>query len=246
MEKFKIRCSAISHIMGRMGLTETQTEKYNEILNRTKALTDNMKFEFAELSEKLNNPKLPAGCITYLKEWYAEQQSGEKQEVYSKYFAKGNYCEAEAIDVAINMFGLGFVVKNKILLQDEYKMGTFDCKAGRVVFDTKCSWDYKTFLNTINEPLDFGYKCQTEGYIDLTGAEVGKVAYVLLDTPEDANYGNYVSYSNIPIEKRFFAFHVEPNPTFMREVDERVKLCRFWLENYDKEIQQKLNRSWVI
>jgi hypothetical protein len=246
MEKFKIRCSAISQIMGRMGLSEAQKEKYNEFLNRTKPLTDNMKVEFAELTKKANNPELPVGCITYLKEWYAEQASGVKADIWSKYFAKGNYCEAEAIDVAINMFGLGFGVKNEVQLEDEYKTGTFDCKAGSVVFDTKCSWDYQTFLKTISEPLDFGYKCQIEGYIDLTKANTGRVAYVLLDTPEEANYGNYVSYSHIPIEKRFFAFEVEPNPIFMREVDERVKLCRAWLENYDKEVQQKLIKSWVI
>jgi hypothetical protein len=246
MKKFKIRCSAISKIMGRMGLSEAQTEKYNELLNRTKPMTDNMKAEFALLTQKLNNPELPAGCITYLKEWYAEQQSGVKQDVWSKYLAKGNYCEAEAIDIAINMFGLGFGAKNEVMLEDEYKTGTFDCKIGKVVFDTKCAWDYKTFLDATESELDYGYKCQTEGYIDLTGAEVGKVAYVLLDTPEEANYGNYVSYSHIPIERRFFAFHVDPNPTFMREVDERVKLCRIWLDEYDKKMQAKFSRSWVI
>lgn len=229
-----------------MGLTEAQTKTYNELLNRTKPMTDNQKAEFTSLSQKLNNPQLPEGCITYLKEWYAEQMCGVRQDVWSKYFEKGNLCEAEAIDVAISMFGLGFGAKNEKLLEDEYKTGTPDCLSSNVIIDTKCSWDYKTFLNSVNSPISYDYKCQVEGYIDMTGAKTGRVAYVLLDTPEEANYGNYVSYSHIPIEKRFFAFTVEPNPTFMREVDERVKLCRAWLENYDREIQSKLSGSWVI
>ena len=40
-----------------------------------------------------------AGCITYLKEWYAEQMFGDREEIRSKYMDKGNFCENEAIDI---------------------------------------------------------------------------------------------------------------------------------------------------
>ena len=84
MDKFKIRASAASKIMGDSGITEKQTEELNGLLERAngtgRALTEKQVEKMNELIEKRDSSKLPAGCISYLKEWYSEQRTGHRKE----------------------------------------------------------------------------------------------------------------------------------------------------------------------
>jgi len=181
--------------------------------------------------------KLGASMITYLKKWYAEQKSGVRDEIDSKYFRKGNMCEDEAIDICAERFGLGILEKNIVHFNDEHFQGTPDVYTDEFVIDTKCSWDYVTFLDAITSPINKDYEAQLQVYMHLTGIKKAKLVYVLLDTPAEANYGNDIFYSHMPINERFYSFDLEYDPTMIEQMQNKVNNCEIFLKDYDAKIK---------
>ena len=181
--------------------------------------------------------KLGASMTTYLKKWYSEQKSGIREEIRSKYFDKGNICEADAIDITAERLGLGILEKNQIHFNDSHFQGTPDAYTKDLVIDTKCSWDYTTFLDAITSPINKDYEAQLNVYMRLLGVKKAKLVYVLLDTPAEANYGEDIFYSHIPINERFFAFDLEYNPEMIEQMQAKVENCRTFLNDYDERIK---------
>ena len=76
MEQFRIRASALSQIMGRVGLTDTQESDLMALITRDsdplqKPLTAKMREIMKELIHKRDNPDLPQTARTYLMQWYS-------------------------------------------------------------------------------------------------------------------------------------------------------------------------------
>lgn len=184
--------------------------------------------------------KLGAALISYLKNFYAEQKSGVKEEIKSKYLMKGNLCESELIDVTAERLGLGILEKNEIKFHDEHFQGTPDIITDELVIDTKNSWSYTTFLDSITSPINKDYEAQLQIYMHLTGLKKAKLVYGLLDTPAEANYGEDIFYSHLPIEQRFFAFDLEYDPAMIEQMQIKVDNARAFLKNYDDKIKQLL------
>jgi hypothetical protein len=184
--------------------------------------------------------KLGASMTTYLKKWYAEQKSGVRDEIDSKYFRKGNMCEDEAIDICAERFGLGILEKNIVHFNDEYFQGTPDVYTDELVIDTKCSWDYTTFLDAVTSPINKDYEAQLQVYMHLLGLKKAKLVYVMLDTPAEANYGEDIFYSHLPIEQRFFAFDLEYDKEMIEVMQEKVINARTFLNDYDARIKNIL------
>jgi len=181
--------------------------------------------------------KLGASMITYLKKWYAEQKSGVRDEIDSKYFRKGNMCEDEAIDICAERFGLGILEKNIVHFNDEHFNGTPDVITDEFIIDTKCSWDYVTFLDAITSPINKDYEAQLQVYMHLTGIKKAKLVYALLDTPAEANYGNDIFYSHMPINERFYSFELEYNEAMIEQMQNKVNNCKTFLNDYDARIK---------
>jgi len=184
--------------------------------------------------------KLGATMTTYLKKWYAEQKSGVREEIRSKYFDKGNMCENDAIDITAERLGLGILEKNQIHFNDSYFQGTPDIYTNDLVIDTKCSWDYATFLDAITSPINKDYEVQLQIYMHLLGLKKAKLVYVMLDTPAEANYGEDVFYSHLPINERFFVFDLEYNESMILAMQDKVLNCRMFLKNYDERVNTLL------
>jgi hypothetical protein len=193
------------------------------------------------MGESKPKGQLSSTCITYLKEWYSEQMYGEREEIRSKYFDKGNLCENEAIDIIAERLNLGLAFKNMTFFENDFITGTPDILTETMVIDAKCSWDGKTFLDSVTSYVNKDYEWQLVGYMDLTKRTEAKLCYTLLDTPEEANYGIEVVYSNIPIEKRFKAFVIEYSEDKVKSIHDKVKMCREWLIEYDLKVKQCLN-----
>jgi polyhydroxyalkanoate synthesis regulator phasin len=195
-------------------LTENQEKRYQELLKRKngegKPLTDKMENELKEIKIKRDAPlTLPDTCTSYLKEWYASTEYGDKRELHNKYVTKGNLMEDIAIELVEEMTGEFMIAKNEESFENEYSTGTPDIITEDLIRDTKCSWNSKTFLESVLAPLCDNYAWQMRGYMMLTGIGEARVCYCLVDTPEDANYGQSVSYENIPPEKRYHEKVVE-------------------------------------
>jgi hypothetical protein len=184
--------------------------------------------------------KLGATMTTHLKKWYAEQKSGVREEIRSKYFDKGNMCESEAIDICAERFGLGILEKNIVHFNDEHFNGTPDVITDEFVIDTKCSWDYTTFLDAVTSPINKDYEAQLQVYMHLLGLKKAKLVYVMLDTPAEANYGEDIFYSHLPINERFYSFDLEYDKEMIEAMQEKVINARTFLNDYDARIKNIL------
>jgi len=207
----------------------------------------NFKIRASQLSKIMSNAKvkgeLSAGCTTYLKDWYAEKMFGERDEIRSKYLDKGNWCENEAIEEVGNYLNIFGICKNNTFYENDYITGTPDVVESDFIIDTKCSWDGKTFLDTVTSEINKDYWYQLQSYMILTGLSKAKLAYVLLDTPSDVNFGIEVIYSNIPIENRICINDIDLDLELENLIKEKVLKCREWLINYDSLIKSNLTQK---
>lgn len=251
MPVFKIRSSQIYKIMGWSGLTDKQKAEMKKLQDRKadpgqKPLTPKMEDELKRLIEKSRECSLPTACKTYLKEWYAENMYKDRVEIDSKYTRKGNLQEDLAIDFTAAMSGLMVLNKNTVPYENEWITGEPDiiAKSKGVpskTMDTKCKWNSTTFLEAVtSNSIDPAYEWQGRGYMALVGVNEHVVCHCLLDTPEEANYGEFVSYSEVPQEWRYFTQTIYRDDAKEGAIRKRVEECRNWLHNYDREIREKL------
>lgn len=241
---FKIHCSQIGCIMGRMGLTEIQEARLTELNKRFDGhglpLTANMVKEREELLERFNNPELPATAKTYLHQWYA----GDEIELDNKYVNKGNYVESDLIDFMASKLGLGFAEKNIETKEDDYLIGTCDVDPPEFIVDVKAMWNNTTLHQNI-EKITPDYEWQLRGYMRLWNKQTAILFYGLLDTPAEVNYDREVSYSHIPENERWIAYKVERDLAIENQIIERVKLCRTYLEGHDKLVKSRLGKLFA-
>jgi hypothetical protein len=239
LKPFKIRCSSIHRIMGRVGLTDKQQEKLQEYKARFngegRPLTNKQQKELAELEEKALDTDIPSGAKTYLKEWYAREVYGDEVQITSKYTEKGLAMEDEAIDFTAYQTGYMFLEKNEEFFDNGYVIGTPDVICEHEILDTKCSWDSVTFLEAVTSPLCYNYEMQMRGYMMLTEKQKARVCYCLMDTEYTG-----ISYDGIDDNLRFHYKEVERDLEAEQHIINRVIACRRWLANYDLEIRTKL------
>jgi len=237
---FKIHCSAISKIMGTMGLTENQIIEMNELSARkalnVKPLTKKMEADLASLTHRHLNPELPTGCKTFLMEWYAD----DKEQIWSKYTDKGNYVEVDLIEFMAEQLGFGLADKNHEQLEDDYFIGTCDVVLPNTIVDVKAPWNIKTLQENCTG-IDFDYEWQGRGYMRLWKREKFILFYGLMNTPEEVA-GFEVNYDHLAPTSRWIAYQIDRNELLEQLVIERVKLCRKWLVEYDKLVQSKLGK----
>lgn len=193
MKKFKIRCHALSEIMGgSVGLTEAQHKTFSELstrkeqaaagVDKVKPLTANMEAELTDLIYKKENPQLPAGAKTYCEKWLKTALYNRRPEFKNAVIDKGLQCEGDGIKLVAEVYGLTDFEKNEEYFDNEYMEGCPDVIHNKI-HDTKLSWDLFTFPMFEDKIPDTGYDWQIKGYQILTGIKEGQVDYCLIDTP---------------------------------------------------------------
>ena len=199
------------------------------------------KIRCSQIGQIMSNAKtkgdLSAGCKTYLENWYAN----DNEDIYSKYFDKGNVVEQECIDLMAAVLGKGLCLKNDEYLENEYFSGTCDVQLDDCIVDVKSVWGRKG-LHAACNGLDKDYEWQLMGYAHLYNRPKAILFYGLLDTPAECNYGNEVIYSDMPIEQRWIAYNVELNQEAIQSVIDKVVKCREYLAEYDLKIKSKLGK----
>lgn len=193
-DKFKIRPSAISDIMGGSdGITEAQLRKLNDLLvkQKTKPLTQNQQSELLELTQKFNaKPELSSGAKTYCQKWLKESigmYNRRNDKSSNSKTEKGLIVEDHAIDFIAEAFGLGFLLKNEKKEENDYMKGCcdVDVPSHSLIIDNKSSWDYDTFPIFDKKIDNSGYEKQLQGYMELYDRENALLVYTLMDTPEN-------------------------------------------------------------
>lgn len=185
--------------------------------------------------------ELSVTCMTYLKEWYAN----DNEEVHSKYMDKGNIVEHESLDFIANQFGLGILEKNQEQKENDFCTGSIDTEGPEYIIDNKAAWSQKTLNDNIDGPNE-EYLWQGRVYMWLWNKDQFVVMHTLLDTPEEANYGREVIYQDRPVEQRFIGYGIKRDPAYEDAITMKVLQCRKWLEQYDKKVKSMLGKiHWI-
>ena len=182
LPEFKIRCSQKGKIMGGdAGLSASQSEKLDKLLERETPYTDTMEKDYNIILHKMDNP-MTTGMKTYCKTWAKEQLYKRRKEINSKYLDKGNFCEEWSIDF-INNHLLEKNVKNEEYRENDFMCGTSDI-VNDGIDDVKNSYDTATFPILEDEIQNKDYEYQLNGYMHLWKKKTARLIYTLNDLPE--------------------------------------------------------------
>lgn len=264
------RCSSLGHIMtepqGKSNLekyTEAKANadknyvKYSEAKNKeTKSAKNDFarwqKYESIQfgLFEIKDEIQISESCLTHLADLYTAIKFDRRREIVNKYFEKGNFCEEGSI-TTYSRFKKTSFIKNEAFFKNEFICGTPDIIKDGEVVDIKTSWDLITLNRNLVKDLIDMYKYQVLGYMALTGAKKGKVAYCLVNTPQhlidaeksklkyrlpenelEAGYAEIDRlslYDDIEIKDKVIEFNVVYDPDLIERIYERVKSCRQYI-----------------
>jgi len=203
MDKFKIRCSAISQIMSE---PRSKADK-----------------EAGKLSETTKS---------YVHQWLTESIYGIRKQLDTKQINKGLEMEDEAIAVLQEYHNNKyFMLKNESFFNNEWVTGTPDVITNEMIFDTKCSWDAFSFP-LFDEKLNPAYYWQMQGYMWLTERNQAKVAYVLVNTPEHLQFSttDLYDYTKLPLSRRVKEYLVDYDQEAIEKIKERVEQIRNYIK----------------
>lgn len=248
--KFKIRCSAISQIMGgNVGASQPQLDNIAKMEAREKPMTPPMLEKYLKDVEARNNPQLPAGAKTYCRTWLKEQLYDRRKGFTSKYTDKGNTCEDDSIKF-LNEYFLVEMEKNEVFFLNDFMQGTPDIITKPRIWDVKNSWEPDTFPLFDTKP-DKGYWWQLQGYMGLLDKHHARLVYTLMDAPADlitdeARRASYKSnktadelleyytaqmtYSDVDTELRIKYFDFDRDDKAIEEIKVRVKMCQTYVD----------------
>jgi len=224
MKPLSIRCSSIGYIM-----TEPRTGK--------------------GLSET---------CKTHLVDLYVADKYDRHTDIFNKYVEKGLAVEEDSITL-YSRVQKQFFKKNEVRLKNEFINGEPDLFTGptiheaETIIDVKSSWDLYTFTRAKFSDVNKHYWWQLQGYMALTGAKKSRLAYCLVNTPEQTindekrklmwrmgalseeatDYkeaceliDKNMRYDDIPLHERVFIFEIERDEYAIQSIYDKVKKCR--------------------
>lgn len=217
-----------------------------------------------ELEPSKYDDPLPQTAKSYLKKYYAYLKYGKWSaglDKGNKYTNKGKLAEEDSITLLSRLDKM-FLQKNEERLENEFLTGIPDILVRdnelRVIYiyDAKTSWDVETFFDNLDKDLNPLYWWQLQGYMALTGCDVGEVSYCLVNTPETLLEGekyallrrfdvvseedptfqkaykellNNMTFDDMPIEAKRLKFTVERDEEAIQKVYKRVAMCREYL-----------------
>ena len=219
----------------------------NKILFRASSIGDLMT-ESRSKSEKLSKT-----AKSYIQKVFKEREFGYYENINSKAIDKGIENEDEAIQLASEVLGWDFVIKNEEKYSNEYINGTPDVITKDLLADIKCSWNMGTFPIFEDEIPTKNYWWQLQSYMWLTGHSTSELVYVLTNTPEqivedeirrmhwklnkideDLDLREAVqsqhTFEHIPNNLRIKRFIVERDEQAIEQIKEKVELCRNYYE----------------
>ena len=197
--------------------------------------------------------KLSKTAKSYIQKVFKEREFGYYENINSKAIDKGIENEDEAIQLASEVLGWDFVIKNEEKYSNEYINGTPDVITKDLLADIKCSWNMGTFPIFEDEIPTKNYWWQLQSYMWLTGHSTSELVYVLTNTPEqivedeirrmhwklnkideDLDLREAVqsqhTFDHIPNNLRIKRFIVERDEQAIEQIKEKVELCRNYYE----------------
>jgi len=212
-----------------------------------------MKFRCSQLGKIMTPPRAKKDLLSktatdYLDEIIIAHKYGREKDIMNKYMQKGLMMEDASITL-LSEVTEKFYGKNEQFYENEYIQGTPDV-VDDVVIDVKTSWDIFTFSSAeVTRP----YYWQLVGYMWLTGIHKAKLAYCLVNAPEelitdelrrlswkmmmiDTQHPLYIEaeekvrhnmvFDDIPAKERVKVFDVEFDVEDVEQLKEKIDICR--------------------
>lgn len=148
------------------------------------------KFRCHNLADLMTEPKsknegpLSKGAKTAVRKVAREIVFGVRGKVESKAILKGLRCENDSIALVNRVFLSNFT-KNEERRTNDWLSGEPDIVANDFGIDIKTSWSVDTFPLVPEEGEDKTYEWQCRAYMMLFDKPSWRVAYCLVDTPQD-------------------------------------------------------------
>jgi len=189
------RSSALGAIMTNLDpITELEKQELKDLLieektglntnGRSTKWTDT-KIARVKTLQKKERGDLPTGAITHLDEVFRNVFWGRRRFLNNKYLEKGSLQEHDAISDLRDYEKLTgnsiYMEKNGFWKSNGHTNGTEDVVTDDHVWDTKCSFDLKSFDETDSPTTDNMW--QMKDYCWRNNKESGYVAYVLVNNP---------------------------------------------------------------
>jgi hypothetical protein len=190
-------------------LTPSQMKDRDEFksrLKRPKGLTPTQEARLQDLKERnAKPPELSQGAKTYIKEVWLENEKGFKEEVTDKKLRKGLQAEEDAVNLISFVDNIMYVKNEKrvymknitgeadvvTMFKDMEIEGSEETTEAKVIDDTKCSWNPRTFMQA---DLTTGYEWQGRAYLYLYDADIFRLRHCLVDCPPDVLQDEYKRY----------------------------------------------------
>lgn len=285
--KTLIRCSALGQIMtnpkGKSPMDKyndavaslaLNEEKYEGFKSKEGKMALLAKCKILELQEAI--PELEAHkddvvlsetCKTYLVQSYVLSKYGRVREVQTKQMAKGTISEDDSIQLFAALEKKPYT-KNIYRLSNDHITGCPDLHdhpdiiESTEIIDIKSCWDIFTFLSNVDNPDNDGYYWQLQGYLALTGAKIGTIAYCLVNTPDSIIEGEKYNllkrldvateeapefkkeyqkllcnrkFDDIPMSDRMLAFSIDRNDDDIEKIYRKVEKCREYLAEFEEK-----------
>lgn len=201
--KHTFRCSSLAYIMsnpkGKSPMQkyleckqwlEDNIVKYDGMKKELKTAKDlltkiqDKSLKLKQLEQHKDDLFLSSTCKTHLADVYTRVKYGRTEDIKSKYLEKGLKLEEDAITAYCISIG-EFRQKNVERKYNQWIEGESDIEDEISITDTKINWSIFQFNRVVTKPLIPLYEWQIRGYMMLWEKPIGRVAYVLLNTPEN-------------------------------------------------------------
>lgn len=228
MSRILFRCSSVGKLMGEPMTIDAalRTPEVEEVIAKKKR-TDEEK----ALIARLKAMTLSDTAKAHIRQLAAEEIFGIDFTVRSREMDKGTQCEEQSIALYNSVFGKA-LIKNTERRRDEYLSGETDLPDTDEVVDIKTAWSVATFPiseDDISETQRKLYEWQVRAYMRLWNKPRGRIAYCLVDTPEDLckwEDPQLHMVGHIPEHMRVTTWAYERDAALEAAMIEKIKIAR--------------------
>jgi hypothetical protein len=286
---YKFSCTSLKSLMApsKEVITDKQLADLEYLYKKERCgleLTPKQVAEKARLEARRDGSDatfLSAGCKKYLKHLYAKERYGIRYQLLGRQevvqMIKGIKTEKQAIDLLARVDGRPYYrykkpISNKYLTAKLDILNAPSMKKSDRVLDIKSCYDHRTFMARVDGPLSDADRYQMQGYLAITGKEVGEVVYCLVGYPDEVLQEQYellqakmcmggpitedflhawkkaeasMLFSDIAPEERVIAREVVRDDIVIEEIYDRVATCRKWLTNYDLSYSETIKKRYL-
>lgn len=269
LQRYTEAVQKLSDTQGRYAALKTKDGKMGE--KYVKAMAE-LELLIPELEKVKDDEILSETCKSYLIQSYVLSKYGRVREVTTKQMVKGTITEDDAIALFSALEGKEYK-KNTDRVHNGLICGTPDLFIGEElansdeIVDIKSCWDIFTFLKNVDElenvedQRSVSYYWQIQGYMALTGAKIGTLAFCLVNTPDSIIEGEKYNllrrmdvateeapeykaelqkllanrkFDDIPFSERLLTYSIDRNEDDIAAIYKRVEKCREFLAEFEE------------